>query len=249
MLSEIAEEEFAAALDATAAEVLWEVGVAEPPVDALAVADGLDLVVARDYAMPCRGRYVRLAEYNAGTSGGQGTIILGAAERPEREHWAVAHEIGESVAYRVFERLGVAFQEALPATREVVANRFAGALLLPRRWFAADGRDSDWDLFALKERYDTASHELIARRMLEMRPAIVITICDLGRVHWRRSNVSARPPAMLPEEVAAWQEAHETGLVACEQLDAETGLESVHCWPIHEPDWQREILRSEIAEW
>jgi hypothetical protein len=249
MLSEIPAEEFAAALDACAAEVLWEAGVIEPPVDALAVADGLGLIVARDHGMPCRGRYVRLAEYNSGGSGGQGTIVVGTAERPEREHWAVAHEIGESIAWRVFERLGIAFDEALPASREIVANRFAGALLLPRRWFAADGRDFNWDLFALKERYETASHELIARRMLELRPPIVITICDLGRVHWRKSNVSARPPAMLPEEVAAWKEAHQTGLPAWERLDAETGLESVQCWPVHEPDWKREILRSEVAEW
>jgi hypothetical protein len=248
MLSEIPEEEFAAALDACAAEVLWEAGVVEPPVDALAVADGLGLVVARDYSMPCRGRYVRLAEYNAG-DGGQGTIVVGTAERPEREQWAVAHEIGESVAYRVFERLGVAFDEALPTTRELIANRFASALLLPRRWFATDGRDLDWDLFAIKERYDTASHELIARRMLQMRTPIVITVCDLGRIQWRRSNVSARPPAMLSEEAAVWQEAHQTGLPAWERLDAESGLESVHCWPVHEPDWKREILRSEIAEW
>src|SRR6187399_382518 len=48
MLSEIPDDEFAAALDACAAEVLWEAGVTGPPVDALAVADGLQLVVGRD---------------------------------------------------------------------------------------------------------------------------------------------------------------------------------------------------------
>ena len=36
----------------------------------------------------------------------QATIVVGPAERPEREQWAVAHEIGESVAYRVFDALG-----------------------------------------------------------------------------------------------------------------------------------------------
>jgi hypothetical protein len=249
MLSEIADDEFAAALDACAAEVLWEVGLTEPPVDALAVADGLGLVVARDDGMACRGRYVRLAQQNDDAGGALGTIVVAAAERPEREQWAVAHEIGESIAYRVFERLGVVCDETSPRTREIVANRFAGALLLPRRWFALDGPEFGWDLFALKERYDTASHELIARRMLEMRPPIVITICDLGRVHWRRSNVSTRPPAMLPEETAVWRDAHHTGLAAWESLDAESGLASVQCWPIHQPDWKREILRSEVAEW
>jgi hypothetical protein len=248
MISEIPEEEFAAALDACAADVLWEAGVSEPPIDMLAVADGLGLVVTRDYAMLCRGRFVRLAERNDVDHGGVGTIVVGLAERPEREQWAVAHEIGENVAYRVFERLGIAFDEALPVAREQVANRFASCLLLPRRWFAADGSDVGWDLLALKDRYFTASHELIARRMLEMRPPIVITLCDHGRVRWRRSNASSRPPALLAEERSIWQQAHVTGLTASSSLDAESGLEQVDCWPIHEPEWKREILRSVVAE-
>ena len=247
MLSEIPDDEFAAALDACAAEVLWEAGISEPPVDALAVADGLGLVVTRDFAMPYRGRFVRLATREE-CGGGQGTIVVGEAQRPERQQWAVAHEIGESVAYRVFDRLGVAFDETLPTGRERVANRLANCLLLPRRWFAVDGRELDWDLIALKDRYATASRELIARRMLEMRPPIVITVCDLGRVHWRRSNVTARPPSMLSEETAIWREAHETGLPAEETLDSETGVSLVRCWPIHEPGWKRESLRSEITE-
>jgi hypothetical protein len=190
---------------------------------------------------------VRLTERES-HGGGQGTIVVGEAERPERQQWAVAHEIGESVAYRVFERLGVALDEVLPTAREQVANRLASCLLLPRRWFAVDGRELDWDLIALKDRYATASHELIARRMLEMRPPVVITVCDQGRVHWRRSNVTARPPSMLPGEKAVWRDVHETGFPAEETLDSETGLSGVRCWPIHEPGWKREILRSEIVE-
>lgn len=247
MLGDIPDDEFAGAIDATAAEVLWEAGVAEPPVDALAVAERLRLVVARDLAMPSRGRFVRVAD-QYGLDGAQGTIVVGPSERPEREQWTVAHEIGESVAYRVFERLGVDFDEELPAARERVANRMAGALLLPRRWFVADGHDHEWDLLDLKDRYYTASHELIAQRMLEMRMPIVITVCDLGQVHWRRSNASARPPGLLPAEEAIWREVHETSIRASGTLDAESGLESVRCWPIHEPGWKREIMRSEIAE-
>ncbi len=247
MLSEIPDDEFAAALDACAAEVLWEAGVSGPPVDALDVAEALQLVVTRDYSMPHRGRFVRLANH-AENGGGVGTIVVGVAERPEREQWAVAHEIGESIAYRVFDRLGVAFEEALPTGRELVANRLASALLLPRRWFAVDGPEHGWDLLELKERYCTASHELIARRMLEMRPPIVITVCDQGRVSWRRSNVTARPPELLREERALWHEVHASGMPACEWLDAETGLESVRCWPVHEVGWRREILRSVVAE-
>jgi Zn-dependent peptidase ImmA (M78 family) len=247
MLSEIPDDEFAAALDACAADVLWEAGVIDPPIDALVVADRLDLVVTHDFAMPDRGRFVRLAETDQ-YGCRPGTIVVGAAERPEREQWAVAHEIGESVAYRVFERLGVRFDESLATAREQVANRLASAILLPRRWLAADGPENDWDLLELKARYSTASHELIARRMLEMRSGIVITMFDQGRISWRRSNVTARPPDMLAEERAAWQACHKTGVPADILVDAECGLERVRAWPIHEPEWKREIMRSEIVE-
>ena len=214
----------------------------------LAVAEGLGLVVARDFAMPYRGRFVRLAERD-GDGGGQGDDCRRA--RPSGRSassgpWPMRLARASPIACSS----GLAFRSTRRCRRRASWSPIGWrtALLLPRRWFAADGRELDWDLLELKERYSTASHELIARRMLEMRPPIVITVCDLGRVHWRRSNVTARPPSMLPEETAVWRESHETGLPADETLDAETGLESVRCWPIHEPGWKREILRSEIAE-
>jgi hypothetical protein len=249
MLCEIPADEFAAALDTCGAEVLEEAGIGEPPVDATVVAERLGLVVARNDSMPLRGRIVRLADRVSGGEG-QGTIVVGPAERPERLQWAVAHEIGESVAYRVFAALGVRPESAPENAREQVANFLASCLLLPRAWFAVDGSAFDWDLAALKRRYATASHELIARRMLEMRPPIVITLCDLGSVCWRRSNLACRPPQMLPEELAVWRKAHKLGEPASALLDpSTTGLDSVRCWPIHEVAWKREILRSAIAEW
>ena len=248
MLAEIPADEFAAALDACAANVLWEAGVTDPPVDAAGVAERIGLVVAHNSSLACRGRLLETADPWGGELG-QGTILVGPAERPERLQWAVAHEIGESVAYRVFEALGVPPEEAPAEAREQVANHLAGSLLLPREWFAADGAARDWDLSALKSRYQTASHELIARRMLEMPPPIVVTLCDQGGVRWRRSNTCSRPPKLLPDELKAWRECHETSKPASASPDpTSTSLESIRAWPIHEPDWKREILRSAIAE-
>ena len=53
-----------------------------------------------------------------------------------------------------------------------------------------------------KQRYATASHELIARRMLDFEPWIVITIFDNGRLTFRRSN-RFRPPARIHDRRAA----------------------------------------------
>src|SRR5262245_6512621 len=95
MLSDFPMEELASALDASAEAVLWEAVVTAPPVDAVIVAQRMDLAVAADHRMPGRARFVRLAD--SSTDEAQGTIVVGHAERPEREQWAVAHEIGEAI--------------------------------------------------------------------------------------------------------------------------------------------------------
>lgn len=245
MFAEIPPEQFAAALDDCAREVLAEGRVERPPVDAFDLAERLDFVVARDSAMEVRARFVRL-----GNGVRRGTILMADDPRPERRHWAVAHEIGESVAHRVFALLGVALAD-LPATaRERVANHLASCLLLPRDWFAADGRTVDWDLWELKQIYRTASHELIARRMLEMPPPVIVTLFDQGRLQWRRSNALRRPPPLTPAETACWRLAWEQGQpTSCTDEDLPEEVEGVRSWPVHEPGWRREILRTALRLW
>ncbi len=244
MLTEIPAEQFAAALDACADEVLREAEVAAPPVDAVSLARRLNLEVACDLTMGVRARFVRLGE------AGQGTILVADDPRPERRQWAVAHEIGESVAHRVFDLVGADLRDIPPEARERVANRLASCLLLPRMWFAADGRAVDWDLIALKEIYRTASHELIARRMLEMSSPVIVTLFDQGQSQWRRSNVLRRPPPLTPPESQTWRRAFDGGRATrydCGDLPEE--IDDVRCWPVHEPEWRREILRTGLEGW
>jgi hypothetical protein len=207
MLPEFTREELAAGLDAVVDELLREAGLTRPPVDAFALARALRIAVAWDDRQDGRARYVRLGDLSAVTPTMQAwcpvtstldrpraAILLRPDPRFERQHWAVAHEIGEHVAYRVFARWGVDPRETAPNAREQVANSLAGRLLLPTVWFEADGCACDWDLVELKTRYFTASHELIARRMLECRPPVVISIFDQERVSFRRSNLPGRLP-------------------------------------------------------
>lgn len=233
-------EEVSAGMDAVVMEVLREGGIAGPPVDAVRLARTLGVAVAEDDRQPGRGRYVRLV-------GGcrrkpQPAILVRPEPRRERSQWTVAHEIGEHVAHRLFLRLGVDPAEVTPEARESAANQMAGRLLLPGEWFAEDGALLGWDLLLLKRRYATASHELIARRMLEMPTPLIVTIFDQSRLHFRRSNVPGRVPALSPAEQDCWRTAHHS---ACphEQFD---GLSTIRAWPIHEPGWKREILRTEV---
>lgn len=117
-------------------------------------------------------------------------------------------------------------------------------MLLPTAWFAADGAAAAWELTALKARYDTASHELIARRMLECRPAIIISVFDHSRISWRKSNLPGRVPPPSEAELDCWHGVH-TGSPRAESRD---GPKLIRAWPIHEDGWKREILRTEIDE-
>ena len=198
--------------------------------------------MAGDDLQQGRARYVRLG--GAVPARSRPTILLRDDPRSERRHWAVAHEIGEYAACRVFVHWGVDVREATPRAREEVANQLAGRLLLPTAWFAADAAATGWDLIALKTRYATASHELIARRMLEFPPPVIITIFDNRAISFRRSNLPGRVPPLSAAEGQCWRAVHERA--APRRIDQRPW--SVHGWPVHEPGWKREILRTEVEE-
>lgn len=246
MLPELAPEELAAAVERVASEALFEFGVAGPPVDALRLADRMGMALAWDDRQRGRARLVRLASGAPGRT--REAILLKPEPRVERRQWAVAHEIGEHLAERVFALLGVEPRAAPQHTREGIANRLAGAILLPAVWFQTDGAACGWDLFALKRAYSTASHELIARRMLDAPPPVIVTIYDQGRITFRGSNQPGRPPPPSSAELRCQSAAHTDN----RPQSAREGQCAVAAWPIHEADWRREIVRTaidELADW
>ena len=243
MLPEFTGEELAAGLDRVAVKILAEGGVRAPPVDAFALARALGLTVAWDDRQEGRARYVRLKGRSTGAP--RATILLRHDPRLERQQWAVAHEIGEHAAARVFVQWGVDPRETSADAREIVANAMAGRLLLPPAWFAADAAACAWDLMALKARYPTASHELIARRMLECRPPVIISIFDQQRIMFRQSNLPGRAPPPSSAEMQCWRDVH----FGAHPRQAQAGLRRIQGWPVHEEGWKREILRTELDEW
>ncbi len=240
MLAELAVEEVSDVLDAVVVEVLAAARVAGPPVDAFAVARTLGVTVAEDDRQQGRARFVRLQ--GRGAAAPRPTILLKPEPRRERRHWALAHEIGEHMAARVFERLYVDPRAADSLARERTANHLAGRLLLPTVWFGEDGSACEWDLWELKSRYATASHELIARRMLDFQTPVIVSIYDKARLTFRRSNLLGRVPPPSPEETACRQAAYDTG----HPRQTAAATHTVCAWPVHEEDWKREILRTEV---
>jgi hypothetical protein len=106
----------------------------------------------------------------------------------------------------------------------------------------ADARQVQGDLFALKQKYITASHELIARRMLDLAEPQIVTVIDNGRIAWRESNLPGQAPPLLPIEQSCRQAAHPTGTAKM----TKDFFATVQSWQIQEPNWHREILRTHL---
>jgi hypothetical protein len=230
-----------ATIDATVNDLLSTSRVRRPPVDAIAVADRLGFVVVWDEQQTGRARIAMVASRRGRLP--RPTVFLRPDARPERVQWALAHEIGEAAMKNILKRARLNSDLLHDHVREQLANRFAGRLLLPSTWFSASVQDCDMDLFALKQTYTTASHELIAWRMLDLSPPAIVSLFDHGKLQARRSNVPGKVPALSRDEADAWRQAHQTG----EAFRRDTPFR-IDAWPIHEPDWRREIVRLEVAD-
>lgn len=233
MIDNLPREEVLATVDRMVEELLDAAGITEPPVDAIALAQRhLGMAVILDQRQPQRGRAQRAL--------GKKQIYLKPEAREERHQWTVAHEIGEHLKSELLERLNIAPHDARAMTGESLANLFSYHLLVPSRWFALDAKVFDFDLLALKARYSTSSHEVLAWRFLDLPESCVVTILDHERISRRRSNACPVKRGLAPAEERCWRYVHEKG----EPETVRDGEWTVTGWPVHELDWKREILRS-----
>ncbi len=236
MFPDITVTDWNAALEAVVEDLLAEAEIISPPVDAALVARRLQIAVAVDRTLQPRGVHKRLA--------GRPSIFIRPDDRPERLQWAVAHELGEAVVYRVCDALSLSPEEITSTMREQWANLLASRLLLPRQWFFEDALRLDGDVLELKSLYRTSSHEAIAWRLLDLPCPTVITIFDQGQITARRSNAGFQPPRLETLEKNCWQDVHK---YRQQQTRQRSGL-IVQCWPVHEPGWKREILRTTVLD-
>jgi Zn-dependent peptidase ImmA (M78 family) len=234
-MEELSREEVHEALDRAVEELLAAAGVSGPPVDVIKIAQRhLGMVVCLDRRQEQRGRAQR--------AGDRKHIFLRPEPCEERHQWTVAHEIGEHLKADLLLRVGIEPGGTRPMFGESLANLFAHRLLVPTSWLRDDAPACAFDLPELKARYATASHEVIAWRLLDLPHPCIITVVDNGHVHRRRSN--AWPVRKDLESIEAecqryvnyFSRPHQTGRDGW----------AVQGWPVHQPDWKREILRSVV---
>jgi Zn-dependent peptidase ImmA (M78 family) len=238
MIDDLSREEVHEAVDRAVEELLEAAGVQAPPIDAIKIAQGhLGMIVCLDRGQRQRGRAQRAA--------GRRQIFLRPEPSEERHQWTVAHEIGEHFKADLLARLGV---EPGPGAMsgESLANLFAHRLLVPTFWLRDDAPACDFDVPELKALYATTSHEVIAWRLLDLPHPCVITVVDNDHVHRRRSNAWRVRKELQPAEAECQRYVSRLGRPRVVRQNGWT----VQGWPVHQPDWKREILRSvlEAAE-
>jgi predicted transcriptional regulator len=218
-LRHLAEREAEALLD--------KLGIHAPPVDAFLLAKGLGLAIQIDPLLKTRGYSRRRWDL--------GTIVVGSKNpgKSERKQFTIAHELGE-----------ISLKGKVEGTHlEEASNLMAINLLLPRGWFKRDAEASGFDLLELKKIYSTASHELIALRMLEFRPMIV-TIFDNGRLYRRKGSYPFPIRTVYPMERQCLKEVSLNG----GKVSLKDERMSVTGWPVFREDWKRVILRTELEQ-
>jgi hypothetical protein len=235
MIEDLSREEVVAAVDRAVEELLDRAGMTAPPVDAIVLAQRhLGMTVCLDRRQQQRGRAQRAA--------GRKQIFLRPEPTEERHQWTVAHEIGEHLKAGLLQRLGLAPGQTRAMAGESLANLFAHRLLVPSCWFAADAPAAGYDLLDLKQRYRTSSHEVLAWRMLDLPEPCVISVIDNDHVHRRRSNGFRVNRQLAPAERKCQRYVNH---YSRPHIVREGGW-TVQGWPVHQPDWKREILRSVV---
>ena len=125
---------------------------------------------------------------------------------------------------------------------ESLANLFAHHLLVPTCWFASDAPLLGYDVLELKQRYPTASHEVLALRMLDLPEPAIITVVDNDHISRRRSNAWRVRKELEPVERQCQRYVSH---YSRPKVVREGGW-TVQGWPVHQADWKREILRSVV---
>jgi len=235
MIDDLSREEATQVIDRAVAELLQTAGVAAPPVDAIVLAQKhLGMLVCLDRRQQQRGRAQRAA--------GRRQIFLRPEPSEERHQWTVAHEIGEHLKVSLLHRLGIPPEQTRAMMGESLANLFAYRLLVPTCWFAEDAPASGYDVLALKQRYRTASHEVIAWRFLDLPAPCIVTIVDNDHIHRRRSNAWRVHRRLEPPEQQCQRAVNHYNTPELVRADGWT----VQGWPVHQSGWKREILRSVV---
>ncbi len=230
-MDDLARDEVLVAIDRLVDDLLIHSAVTQPPVRAVELAKRLGIQV-------CFGDGGRSKELKSALAA---DVKSEASE--EARHWLAARAIGQHYKKELMARLD-ATGDVPRIAGESLSNLFAYHLLVPASWLADDIKAIGYDLQALKERYRTASYEVIAWRFLDLPEPCIVTIVDNDAVSRRRSNSIRVTRQLSPPERQCQRYVNHYSRPRTVQAQGWT----VQAWPVHRTDWKREILRSTVEE-
>lgn len=233
-MNDLPREEVCAVVDRLVEQLLNQVGVDRPPVDAVAIAtEHLGLVLYEQDS----GRVVRRQK--------TGSVTVRADAAESERQWAAARAIANYYRPSLLRQLGLDLGERLGLFGGTLANLYARHLLLPSRWFAADVRACGLDLASLLTRYAGCDCSLLAQRLLDLPEPAVVTIVRYGRIEFRKSN---------GPRVSRQLQSAEQRCVELAQVDAtQTQIVRADGWTVRgisvcQPEVRRIILVSQLEE-
>jgi predicted transcriptional regulator len=239
-MSDFTAEDLFDTVDRLVGELLAKNGFAEPPVDAVVLAqEAFDLTVreADDEDDPRDGRFgprpprVRHRE-----------VVFRPDQSEESRHAVCARACAKEMIPAVLARVGVAPGTENKSAQSSLVGLIAPRLLLPTRWFERDARKAGYDLFAVKQRYPTAGYEMIALRMLELDEPCVIAVVDDGIVSARRGNRTPATKTLTPAEQLCLERIGREGDPESQTVRRDGW--TVHGWPVPSGPFNRIILRA-----
>jgi predicted transcriptional regulator len=230
------QEELIEAVERLVAGLLERAGAAEPPVDALRIAEehlGIP-VTEEEPEEDERGRPV------AGSRRKPDGIVYSTHATVEQRQTIAAQCIARALLPDLLRKFGIEpgteNKQATAQIRGLIASR----ILVPTRQLRTALRASKYDLVALKRHFLTASLETIAHRLLDLDSPCVIAIVDDGVVSSRRANAAPVSKKLTAAEEKCLNLVTETDQPAKQRSEGWT----VQGWPVHGRPFQRVILRA-----
>jgi len=217
--------------------LLERAGAAEPPVDAIRIAEehlGIPVTVAEPEQ---EGRGRPRAGFRRPAEGG---IVLSPHATEEQRHAAAAQGIARSLLPDLLRKFGV---EAGTENKQAVAyvrSLLVSRLLVPTRQLRSALRSCRYDVAALKERFRTASFETIAHRFLDLENLCVIAIVDDGVVASRRGNVAPVSKKLTAAEQLCLERVMDREAPDRQRLEGWT----VQGWPVPQRPFRRVVLHA-----
>jgi len=236
-MSDFSAEELYDAIDRCVWELLARHGIAEPPVDALAlVQEAFGYTVTFEEEEEDEPQYGDRPKRKRPRE-----LVIKPAQSPGGQQMTAARACAKELVPTILQRLGVVPGTEQKSAATHLAGQIAPRLLLPTCWFGTVARRANGDPVRIQETFDTAGLEVIGLRLLDLNEPCVIAIVDDGAVALRRSNAMQATKTLTPAEQLCVEKVVKNEGPQRVRKDGWTS----RGWPVPTGPFNRILLRSE----